>query len=234
MGRSFDDGADPLALITAPPVSETPEQRRARERKEAEAKKISEQIDEALRIEREEGRAKRKHRLKVLLLGQSESGASVVSSFFSRLCEVARRRRYPCGPVASSSTASSGRLGLFLYANLKSPGGLYRPRSPPGASWTVSSPDPKERVDPRCCPVAGDYHRFVRFDLCGSFSGRLTFRSRANLGFGEALAPLGGSMPLLRRFQSFSRLSVVLKPPCAYAPLQRSSCASRQVDNSQK
>jgi hypothetical protein len=82
MGRSFDDGADPLALITAPPVSETPEQRRARERKEAEAKKISEQIDEALRIEREEGRAKRKHRLKVLLLGQSESGASVVSSFF--------------------------------------------------------------------------------------------------------------------------------------------------------
>jgi len=74
MGRSFDGIVDPLTQITAPPVDETPEQRRAREREEANAKKISEQIDEALKAEREEGKAKRKNRLKVLLLGQSESG----------------------------------------------------------------------------------------------------------------------------------------------------------------
>lgn len=74
MGRSFDENGDPLAQITAPPVDETPEQRRIRERKEADAKKVSEQIDEALKAEREERKSKRKQRLKVLLLGQSESG----------------------------------------------------------------------------------------------------------------------------------------------------------------
>lgn len=76
MGRSFDVNVDPLAQITAPPVNETPEQRRAREHEEANARKVSEQIDEALKAEREEGKAKRKNRLKVLLLGQSESGTS--------------------------------------------------------------------------------------------------------------------------------------------------------------
>lgn len=75
MGRSFDETVDPLARITAPPVNETLEERQTRERKEADAKKISEQIDAALKAEREEGKFKRKRRLKVLLLGQSESGA---------------------------------------------------------------------------------------------------------------------------------------------------------------
>lgn len=74
MGRSFDVNVDPLAQITAPPVNETPDQRLVREHEEANARKISEQIDEALKAEREEGKAKRKNRLKVLLLGQSESG----------------------------------------------------------------------------------------------------------------------------------------------------------------
>lgn len=81
MGRSFDENIDPLTQITAPPVNETPEQRRSRERKEADAKRISEQIDEALKVEREERKTKRKNRLKVLLLGQSESGTSVFNRF---------------------------------------------------------------------------------------------------------------------------------------------------------
>ncbi|KAF9644851.1 G-alpha-domain-containing protein [Thelephora ganbajun] len=82
MGRSFDENVDPLAQITAPPVNETPDQRRTRECKEAEARKISEQIDEALKAEREEGKAKRKNRLKILLLGQSESGKSTTVKNF--------------------------------------------------------------------------------------------------------------------------------------------------------
>ena len=72
MGRYFEE--DPLARITAPPANESPDQRRTRERREADAKKTSEQIDEALKLEREERKSKRKTRLNVLLLGQSESG----------------------------------------------------------------------------------------------------------------------------------------------------------------
>ena len=78
MGRSFDETVDPLARIIAPPAGETPEERRTRERGEADAKRISEQIDEALKAEREERKSKRNNRLKVLLLGQSESGTSIV------------------------------------------------------------------------------------------------------------------------------------------------------------
>ena len=79
MGRSRNENVDPLAQIIAPPAGETPEQRWTREHREGDAKKISEQIDEALRTEREERKAKRKNKLKVLLLGQSESGTSISS-----------------------------------------------------------------------------------------------------------------------------------------------------------
>ena len=77
MSRPFErEAADPFAHLTAPPVDETPEQRRVRERNEEKARKINDEIDEALKLEREELRAKRRNRLKVLLLGQSESGTS--------------------------------------------------------------------------------------------------------------------------------------------------------------
>lgn len=67
-------GLDPLASILAPPPNETPQQRAARERAEAEARKISEAIDEQIRQERIALR--KKGPVKVLLLGQSESGKS--------------------------------------------------------------------------------------------------------------------------------------------------------------
>ena len=112
MGRSFDENGDPLARIMAPPVNETTEERRARERQEANAKKISEQIDEALKAEREEGKAKRKNRLKILLLGQSESGTSI------RL----KGRR----PPHTTGFASSFRsIGLFAAARISKFSGGY-------------------------------------------------------------------------------------------------------------
>jgi guanine nucleotide-binding protein alpha-1 subunit len=83
MARTFDaEIVDPFAQITAPPVDETPEQRRIRERKEEEERRVSDEIDEALKVEREEIKAKRRNRLKVLLLGQSESGTSKSSLFW--------------------------------------------------------------------------------------------------------------------------------------------------------
>lgn len=64
---------DPLAALTAPPEGETSEDRVRRERKEQEAQKISDQIDHELKAERALLK-KSKGMVKVLLLGQSESG----------------------------------------------------------------------------------------------------------------------------------------------------------------
>ncbi|TFY61662.1 hypothetical protein EVG20_g6974 [Dentipellis fragilis] len=80
MGRSFD-AEDPLSAAIAPPPDETPEQRAAREQAEEEARRVSDEIDEFLRSERNAQR-KRKPVVKVLLLGQSESGKSTTLKNF--------------------------------------------------------------------------------------------------------------------------------------------------------
>jgi guanine nucleotide-binding protein alpha-1 subunit len=58
---------DPLTEAIKPPESETEAERRARLEREAEAKRISEQIDEELRVERENLKRKRGD-VKVFLL----------------------------------------------------------------------------------------------------------------------------------------------------------------------
>lgn len=75
MGHSLD-GDDPFSQILAPPINESVEERFERERREAEAKRISDEIDEILRSEKLSSK-KRKKPVKVLLLGQSESGELV-------------------------------------------------------------------------------------------------------------------------------------------------------------
>lgn len=75
--RTVDD--DPLALIMAPPPNETPEERSIRLQREEDARRISEAIDESLKRERQEQR--RRKTVKLLLLGQSESGAPSVNLF---------------------------------------------------------------------------------------------------------------------------------------------------------
>ncbi|KAL4254709.1 P-loop containing nucleoside triphosphate hydrolase [Abortiporus biennis] len=77
MGRVDDD---PLTLALAPPPNETPDQKEARLRAEAEARKISEEIDERLKAEK--AALKKKPPVKVLLLGQSESGKSTTLKNF--------------------------------------------------------------------------------------------------------------------------------------------------------
>ncbi|TFY80230.1 hypothetical protein EWM64_g3783 [Hericium alpestre] len=67
--------SDPLARVLRPPQDETPEERQRRLTAEQEAKKISDTIDQQLRLEGAE-RKKNKADIKVLLLGQSESGKS--------------------------------------------------------------------------------------------------------------------------------------------------------------
>ncbi|KAI0033481.1 G-alpha-domain-containing protein [Vararia minispora EC-137] len=72
---------DPLAVLAAPPRDETPQQRAERERAEAEAKRVSDSIDEQIRVEKA-ARSKRRAPVKVLLLGQSESGKSTIVKNF--------------------------------------------------------------------------------------------------------------------------------------------------------
>lgn len=68
------ESPDPLAAAIAPPPNETPNERWQREQREAEARRISEQIDEQIRAERQA--LKKRKPMKLLLLGQSESGKS--------------------------------------------------------------------------------------------------------------------------------------------------------------
>ncbi|TFK81584.1 G-alpha-domain-containing protein [Polyporus arcularius HHB13444] len=62
---------DPFAKVLAPPPGESPDERAARLRKEAEAKRVNDEIDERLKQER--AAWKKQKRFKLLLLGQSES-----------------------------------------------------------------------------------------------------------------------------------------------------------------
>ena len=71
MGRLPDE--DPLTAAMAPPPNETDDERVARLKEEAAARAVSDQIDEQIKEERAALR-KRKKPIKVLLLGQSESG----------------------------------------------------------------------------------------------------------------------------------------------------------------
>jgi hypothetical protein len=110
MGRSLDV-EDPLTAAIAPPLNESPHDRALREEREAQAKKTSDEIDEMLRTERVALRKRRKP-VKVLLLGQSESGKSTTlkSEFKSPLPSTPRKQKAmrdkaPRAPGASLCSA---------------------------------------------------------------------------------------------------------------------------------
>lgn len=75
------DATDPLAVISAPPPDESSHERAAREEREAEAQRISDLIDDEIRAERAI-RKKEEGIVKILLLGQSESGKSTTLKNF--------------------------------------------------------------------------------------------------------------------------------------------------------
>lgn len=66
--------SDPLAAALMPPPNESAADRERRLEAESEAKRVSDGIDEMLRAEKKEKKAKPE--IKVLILGQSESGKS--------------------------------------------------------------------------------------------------------------------------------------------------------------
>ncbi|GBE87573.1 Guanine nucleotide-binding protein alpha-4 subunit [Sparassis crispa] len=78
---SFSWGDDPLARALAPPPNESDEERTARMNVEIEAKRISDKIDEELQRQ-EKVKKKEPRPVKILLLGQSESGKSTTLKNF--------------------------------------------------------------------------------------------------------------------------------------------------------
>lgn len=67
------DDSDPFAQFLRPPINETSSERTARKFREAEEKRVSDAIDEQIKQERRILQ-KQKEVIKILLLGQSESG----------------------------------------------------------------------------------------------------------------------------------------------------------------
>ncbi|GJE90625.1 G-protein alpha subunit [Phanerochaete sordida] len=72
---------DPLAKVLQPPPDESPEQRARREQEANEAHRVSLQIDEGIQEDRK-AYERRKKAVKVLLLGQAESGKSTTLKNF--------------------------------------------------------------------------------------------------------------------------------------------------------
>ena len=72
------DSNDPLTVAIAPPPDESPQQRTDREKREREAQIVSDKIDEGIKKDRI-ALKKQKNVVRVLLLGQSESGKFLTS-----------------------------------------------------------------------------------------------------------------------------------------------------------
>lgn len=70
------DSYDPLSEWARPPPDETEEQRQGRLEREAQVKRTSRAIDNGIKARQRQAREK-KRIVRVLLLGQSESGARV-------------------------------------------------------------------------------------------------------------------------------------------------------------
>lgn len=74
---------DPLDEVLRPPINETEEDRVIRQAQEAEARRVSQAIDDSIRAEKQA--QKKKGIVRLLLLGQSESGKSTTLRHFQKL-----------------------------------------------------------------------------------------------------------------------------------------------------
>ncbi|KAF9527409.1 G-protein alpha subunit-domain-containing protein [Crepidotus variabilis] len=138
---------DPLDILLLPPPDETPTERTLRLDREAEAKRVSLAIDASIKAERAASRKKRIVRL--LLLGQSESGKSTTLRQFQRLYTPTafREERILWRAVIQLNIVRSIRTildTLAVYQNQMSMGSGYNGYGTPTAS-PYASPKARSR-----------------------------------------------------------------------------------------
>ncbi|KAG2015832.1 guanine nucleotide-binding protein alpha-4 subunit [Coprinopsis cinerea AmutBmut pab1-1] len=130
---------DPFAKILAPPTDETIEEREKRLAAEAEAQKRSDAIDEEINRQRMAERREPKH-IRILLLGQSESGKSTTLKNFQLMNspKAFRNERASWRAVIQLNVVRSIRLILNLMSEVSASSG--NGRSTPTSMMATSRP----------------------------------------------------------------------------------------------
>ncbi|KAI0262728.1 guanine nucleotide binding protein, alpha subunit [Gloeopeniophorella convolvens] len=144
---------DPLAAAIAPPPNEAPAARAARLRAEADARRVNDEIDEQLKAERA---ARRRQRpcVKVLLLGQSESGKSTTLKTPIRPRHMARRALLLAAIIQLNLVRSAVTL-LDLLADALAGGTSNPPPSPASPFPPVPLTEKHRLLRLRLAPLRG-------------------------------------------------------------------------------
>ncbi|KAI0945030.1 hypothetical protein AcV7_001673 [Taiwanofungus camphoratus] len=148
---------DPLDAVLRPPIDETAEEKAFRVAQEEEARRISQAIDDSIRQERQQ--RKKMKVVRLLLLGQSESGKSTTLRQFQRLYTPSafREERVLWRSIIQLNLVRSVHTILDALADVRlhelpappspmlSPTSSYSPFSPsaslsPAASFSPASP----------------------------------------------------------------------------------------------
>ncbi|KAF7333724.1 hypothetical protein MVEN_02328800 [Mycena venus] len=140
--RSLDD-TDPISLALAPPQDESPDDRQKRILKERVAKQVSDEIDAQLNKERQQAKRQSKP-VKILLLGQSESGKSTTLKNFQLMCEpkAFRAERASWRAIIQLNVIRSLRIILEALA------AASRSGDPPSPRSSYSSYSSRESIHP--------------------------------------------------------------------------------------
>ncbi|KAI0074232.1 G-alpha-domain-containing protein [Panus rudis PR-1116 ss-1] len=219
---SFDD--DPFKCFMSPPPNETEDERALRVRREAEEKRVSDLIDESLKAERAAMKKKRPD-VKLLLLGQSESGKSTTLKNFQltfapkawREERASWRAVIHFNLVRVVNTILDALSDEMLYppSNTPPPMPGSRPSAvspdspytlpnasrPPSAAWSMEDLEATARPDDLASPhmSSDDEDETHRMDLIDSKLPGLRFDSSHSI-LKLRLAPLRSVEADLKRF----------------------------------